>query len=166
MQAVNQWPKLREHFEEAGLGGDPGKWPTHGCGARFAPHKRGPSKVVEFDIEDDDGTKARVSFLAERLPVELEDVIKKVHKAFHEAQQRLTAADIKKAIPLVYPKTNAVDPTNLPGVSRWDFAQWEADGRPYLDTAGWCALCRMIANKDLRYLRFLYARAMTVQASL
>ena len=42
-----------------------------------------------------------------------------------------------------------IDPKRLPGVARFPVDQWKEDGRPYLDTAGWYALCRKIATKDM-----------------
>ena len=60
-----------------------------------------------------------------RLPVELEDEIMKVRENIHKAQGRLTTADILSAAPPVYPKRDAIDPTKLPGVSRWDYNRWE-----------------------------------------
>ena len=57
----------------------------------------------------------------------------------------MTAQDIMMAIPMAYPKTGQ---TIVPGVSRFDFAEWREHGSPTLTHAGWIALCHLIASKE------------------
>ena len=123
-------------------GKDPRSWPSFGCGAKFCPWKRGASKVVELKV---DGQWHAI--LAERLPEQLDDEIKKLQFAFHQACGRVTADDILKAVPLTFPKCHVVD-ESLPVLARFDFEKWERLGKPTLTTAGWIALCRTIALKD------------------
>ena len=44
-------------------------------------------------------------------------------------------------------------------MSKWNYAQWDVDGRPYLDQAGWCALTMVICKKDLVNLENLFVFA-------
>ncbi len=118
------------------------RWPDPGCGARFIPHARGPSKVVEMLVAGE-----WVCFLAERLPQLLDDEIKKQLEKWHEQLGHVTAEEMQAAIPIVYPKTNAFS-ADIPGVSRFPFEQWRKDGRFVLGRAGWCALCQIVAAKD------------------
>ena len=115
-----------------GLGPDPDKWPKRGCKANFSIWGKGPSNVVIVKVTEG-MTEEWVCFMAVRLPVELEDEIRKVQEAFHTAQGQLIAADIMKSIPLVYPKTRAIDPICLPGVSKRNYARLEEDGSLLLD---------------------------------
>ena len=111
------------------------------CGARFRAWARGPSKVVEIQADNGDW----YALLADRPPQELDDEIKRVHHQWHLACSRLTAQDIMKAIPMAYPKTGQ---TIVPGVSKFDFAEWREHGSPTLTHSGWIALCHLIASKE------------------
>ena len=46
---------------------------------------------------------------------------------------------------MAYPKTGQ---TGVPGVSKFDFAEWRAHGCPTLTHARWIALCQVIASKE------------------
>ena len=113
-------------------------------------------------IEIQVGPQEWVAFPAERLPQILDDEIKKVLKEWHEACHRVTADDIKKWIPLVYPKTNILDPIQYPGISKFDRTKWIQDGSPYLDKSGWIALCEVIARKDSTNLQCVLDLAETM----
>ncbi len=142
-QALEASPQLRDHFVKHGLGEDPKFWPqTLGCGAKFAPWSRGPSKLKEIKVE---GTC--FCFLAERLPDALDDEIKNVQEAFHIAAGQVTAEEMFSIIPVVYPST-VIEGIRTPGVSKFDLAAWQMDGAPVLGLAGWTALCLVIAKKD------------------
>ena len=54
----------------------------------------------------------------------------------------------------------------LTGVSKWNFKKWEEDGKPYLDRSGWCALCMVIAEKDLVNLEQLFKLAENLKSKL
>ena len=41
-------------------------------------------------------------------------------------------------------------------MSKWDYQKWEKEGKPYLDQAGWAALCMTICEKDLVNLEKLF----------
>ena len=110
------------------------------CGCRFRPWANGASKVVELRVMD-----KSYAILAERLPVELDDEIKKAQYAWHKALARTTAEQIAKAIPTCLPTTNLCTSCQVRGISKFDFDAWKADGRPTLTRAGWIALCRVIA---------------------
>ena len=115
------------------------------CGARFVPWAKGASKVVELKVKD-----TFYAILADRLPEELDDEIKKVQHAWHVALGRTTAEQIASAIPMCLPQTNKCTSCRVPGISKFDFAQWERDGCPTLTRSGWCALCKVIAmNKEV-----------------
>ena len=54
-----------------------------------------------------------------------------------------------------------INAKKLPGVARFPVDQWKEDGRPCLDTAGWYALCRKIATKDMDNLGGIFDLAET-----
>ena len=159
-QVIKHHPHVAEQFIARGCGENPDLWPGASlcCGAKFAPWKRGPSKVVEMLVEG-----KWVCFLAERLPEQLDDEIKKVQEAWHRAQGQVTAEEIMAGVPLMYPVTNVINGTEYPGVSKFDFAQWEKDGQPVLSHAGWCALCKVIADKDPLNLQLIFDVASDIQ---
>ena len=89
-----------------------------------------------------------VAFLAERLPEQLDDEIKKLLHEWHVAEGRVTPEDIMSCIPEVLPKVNLIKESKIPGIARFDFKKCKESGCPTLLTAGWIALCRCIAEKD------------------
>ena len=113
------------------------------CGVKFVPWKKGASKVVELNVGGD-----VVAFLAERMPEQLDDEIKNLLHEWHVAAGRVTPEDIMSCIPEALPKVNLIKESKIPGVSRFDFRTWKAQGCPTLLRAGWIALCRCIAMKD------------------
>ena len=96
---------------QKGFGEDPKAWPNCGCRARFRPWRNGPSKVVEFKVDE-----TWYRFLAERLPQVLDDEIKAHLEAFTRAQGLVTAEEIRKSLQISFPQTNPVDRDALPGV--------------------------------------------------
>ena len=48
------------------------KWPIIGCGAGFTPYKKGPSMVVEMEVERD----TFMSVLAEMPPIMIDEALK------------------------------------------------------------------------------------------
>ena len=103
-----------------------------------------------IEIQADNGDW--YALLAARLPQELDDDIKKCWHQWHRACSRLTAQDITKAIPMAYPKTGQ---TIVPGVSKFDFAEWREHGSPTLTHSGWIALCHLIASKEPVHLKHI-----------
>ena len=61
-------------------GNDIATWPVIGCRSKFRPWAKGASMVVELKQEDG----SWLAMMAERLPVELDDEIKKYHFEFYE----------------------------------------------------------------------------------
>jgi hypothetical protein len=164
-QVAELHPEIKDHFMKNGFGDDPLKWPGQGmgCGAKFAPWRRGPSKIVEILI---DGKNEWVAFPAERLPEQLDDEIKKVLYQWHNACTRITAEDIMKCIPLVFPKLGGLDPIKYPGISKFDRETWMKEQSPILSKSGWIALCEVIARKDLTNLQCIFDLAQSMSASL
>ena len=97
--------------------------------------------MIEIQVDNGDW----YALLAARLPQELDDEIKSVRHQWHRACSQLTAQDIMHAIPMAYPKTGQ---TIVPGVSKFDFAEWREHGSPTLTHSGWIALCHLIASKE------------------
>ena len=154
-QVAEHQPEIIDHFVKNGYGDDPLKWPGQGmgCGAKFAPWKRGPSKIVQLLL---DGKQEWIEFPAERLPKELDDEIKKVLYHWHNASKRITAEEIMDCVPLVFPKIGGLDPIKYPGISKFDREDWFKAGKPYLSQSGWIALCQIIARKDLINLQCVF----------
>jgi len=138
------------------FGPDRRNWQTPCCGANFAPWRKGASKVIELR----DASGEWKAILADRLPEQLDDQIKGVLHEWHVAAQRITPDDIMSAIPLILPKANK---THIPGVSKFDFREWERLGRPTLTQAGWVALCRVIASKDPVNLQHIISLCDTIK---
>ena len=86
---------------------------------------------------------------AERLPQQLDDKITEVIFEWHEASGRVTADEILKAVPTMFPETHA---TGVPGVSKFDVRDWINKGEPTLTQSGWVALCDIIARKNVKDL--------------
>ena len=122
-------------------------WPDPCCGARFLPWKRGASKVVEVCTGlSSDGKPKWECLLADRLPENLDDEIKKHLHEWHQASQKITPEEILEAIPLTIPKLNEIE--DNPGIARFDINLWKKLGQPTLTASGWMALCKIIAKKD------------------
>ena len=66
----------------------------------------------------------------------------------------------------MYPSTYVVDKVHRPGVSKFDFEDWKKDGCPVLGVAGWCALCLLIAKKDLVNLGLIFKTAEQMTSNL
>ena len=134
-------------------GEDVSKWPQIGCGANFKPWSRGASMVVEMMAHDGQW----ISFMADRLPEQLDDVIKAHHAAFHLATKMMTPEQLQEAIPMGFPMTHEVD--GVPCVARYPIDMWELNGAPMMTTKGWAKLCMLIAQQDLKNLQNVYDTA-------
>ena len=119
-------------------------WPSPCCGAKFIPWARGASKVLEFYCPK---SHKWWTLVAERLPQVLDDEIKKKLNEWHEICGHVTAEDIMKHIPEVWPKTHVLD--EFPGVGKFDILDWQRKGEPTLTCAGWIALVECIARTDV-----------------
>ena len=86
--------------------------------------------------------------LAERLPEELDDEIKRVQYQFHKACGRTTAEQIREAIPLCLPKANLCKESRIPGISVFDFKKHKELREPTLLKAGWIKLTKIIAQNN------------------
>ena len=138
--------------------------PQCGCGAKYVPWARGESQVVEVCVSGRNPRNPKaerwIMFMADRLPQELDDEIKKVQSTgdhFIKAWQELSDEDILESIRKVYPREQMqIDPVRLPGVARFPVDEWKRDGQPCLDKAGWGALCMKIATNDLKNLQGIF----------
>ena len=123
------------------------------CGARYFPWARGESQVVEVDLDDGNGKPETYCFIADRIPKQLDDEIKKFQAEFVRAQWQLTDKEIIGLLPKVYPCDKyLVNGDVMPCIGRFPVDTWIGDQRPVLDAAGWCALSQCIAKKDLKNL--------------
>ena len=139
-------PEMYENMKEGMKGIPDHEWNAYTgcCGAKFIPWAWGASKVVELTICGE--THA---ILAERLPDQLDDEIKRMQYAFHKACGRVTAEQIMAAVPLVLPKVNLCKGCPIPGIARFDFVQWKKEREPTILHAGWIALIKVICvNAD------------------
>ena len=136
-------------------------WPKIGCGAKFVPYKKGKSRAIELKL--DDGTWE--AFLADRLPKNLDDEIKRVHADFYKAAEKCTAAELIETIPVTFPMTHLFK--EFPGIAKYPVDQWEREGELVLDQAGWCKICLKIAEKDMTNLGMIFETAQKIsQAAL
>jgi hypothetical protein len=120
-------------------------WPQPGCGCKYRPWPAGPTKIIELKMPDGSWQ----AIVAESLPQQLVDEIKKVLFEWHDASGRVTADEILKAVPTMFPQTHA---TGVPGVSKLDVQDWINKGEPTLTQSGWVALCEVIARENVKDL--------------
>ena len=102
--------------------------------------EKGASQVVELMGEDG----VWKSFMAERMPQELDDAIKGHHAKFYMAQKELTPQELMDVLPVSFPVTHNIK--EFPGVSSYPVDAWEDAGSPMLSVTGWIKLCVRIAQ--------------------
>ena len=154
-------PMLRKWVDDmTATYGEVEKWPQLGCESNFVPFKKGGSMVVEIKQENGEWT----SFVAERLPEELDDEIKRVHAHFYMAQQDLTPEELKEILPISFPMTHNIK--GFPGVARYPVDEWEAAGAPYFSVKSWCKMAMRIASNDLTNLGKVFETAQKISGGL
>ena len=153
-QAENEDPWMYQQnakiFNKDGRTGH-STWPTFGCGSRFQPWARGASKLVEIRNKVDGQS---IFFLAERPPALIDDIIKSYQKTWIDSLGRLTPDEIRSRVPRVYPNPRWA-PKSYPdiiGVGYFPVDEWEREGSPALDMAGWGVLFMCIATKNMENL--------------
>ena len=139
-------------------GEDRAEWPQVGCGARFTPFKKGASMVVEIKQADNEWT----SFVAERIPSELDDAIKGHRAKFYMAQKDLTPEELLDTLPMAFPMTHTIP--EFPGVAQYPVDAWERNGAPRMTVKSWCKLCMKVAAKDLENLSKVFEIAQACEA--
>ena len=131
-------------------GDDVSTWPQIGCKSIFKPWARGASMVVEMLAENGKW----LSFMADRLPEQLDDAIKGKQAAFHMATRLLSPQELQDVIPMGFPMTHEVE--GLPCIARYPIDMWELNGAPIMTTKGWAKLCMKIAEHDLDNLQNVF----------
>ena len=119
-------------------------FPHIGCGARYVPYKKGPSKVCEILMGC--GWEA---FLADHTPEALDDQLKKVsYDALSRAFGKISPECLLKAIPMTMPMTHiaTVNGKKMEGVAKYPMDAWVAAGDPCFTTEKWAMMCMMIAE--------------------
>ena len=104
------------------------------------------------------------AIMAERLPQELDDVIKGHHADFYKAMSGLTPEQLLDTIPMSFPMTYLVE--GFPCIARYPVDEWIDNGEPYLSTVGWCKLCMKVADRDLTTLHTVFTTADTLMDKL
>ena len=117
------------------------------------PFKKKKSRAIEIKL--DDGTWE--AFLADRLPKNLDDEIKKVHADFYKAAEKCTAAELFDTTPVTFPMTHLYE--EFPGIAKYPVDKWEREGNLVLDAKGWCKICLKIAEKDMDNLGTIFETA-------
>ena len=116
--------------------------------------------MIEIQVED----KQWHSLLADRLPEQLDDEIKGVLGAWHEAAGRVSPEEMLDKVPLTLPRCGL--PTPVVGVAKFDFETWKQRGQPTLTKAGWIALCELIASKDQLNLQHIITLCDTLRKQM
>ena len=113
IQAINSknGTEIFNHMVNNGFGTDPTSWPNSGCGARFRPWAKFPSKVVEIIIEG-----VCYVFLADSLPVQIEQEMAACSEKFAQALQLVTANDLQNNVGMAKGYSRGSLVGNLPGV--------------------------------------------------
>ena len=81
--------------------------------------------VAEMKIESGPQGDTREAFLAARLPVILENEIKKKHAEFYKAAEKLTADDLFDTLPISCPMTHVVEGNIFSGAARYPILKGE-----------------------------------------
>ena len=134
-------------------GDDWKKWPQPGCNSNFRPWRNGASMVVELKMGPNEWT----SFMAERLPEELDDEIKKVHANYFLAQKDLTADELLDVLPIQFPMAHNFQ--GFPGIARYPVDAWEEAGAPMFTVKSWAKLAMKVAVKDMTNLAGVFELA-------
>ena len=111
------------------------------------------------EIRARDGTW--YAFMASRPPLHLWDEVYKVREAFYESLGALSAEEIYEHIPVTFPKTNALNPTAFPGISKFPLDLAIKNEAPELTEEGWAVLIMSVASKDMDRLDHLFTMSKT-----
>ena len=87
------------------------------------------------------------AFVADRLPTQLDDEIKRVHAAFFLAGKKLNEEELLKIIPVSFPMTNHLK--GFKSIAKYPVDEWERQKLPCFTTKSWCKLAMLIASKDM-----------------
>ncbi len=96
------------------------------------------------------------AFMADRLPTELDDEIKKSRAAFVNASKLMDPEEVKSLMPISFPMTHVLPGQEYMAIARYPIDEWMASGQPILSTI---KLCLKIAEKDLENLQSVFDTA-------
>ncbi len=125
-------------------GEDWNRWPPIGCGAKFFPWRRGASMVAELQMDDGHWE----AFMADRLPTELDDAIKKCRADFVKASKMMDETEVQALMPMSFPMSFVLPGEQYMAIARYPIDEWVSNGEPVLTTMSWIKLCIKIAEKD------------------
>ncbi len=94
-----------------------------------------------------------------RPPAQLWDEVYKKRKDFYEAMGKLSADDIKGAIPIHFPVCHVIDKETFPGVSRFPVQEAIDSGEEAMTAVRWCLFCMAVAKQDMKRLDTIFTVA-------
>ena len=97
--------------------------------------------------------------MADRLPQQLEDEIKKKQAEFYHAAEMVNPSDLYDVIPVAFPMTHILDKEIFPGIAQYPIWKWEKGKQECITHNGWCKLCIKIAEGDMDNLGLIFDRA-------
>ena len=129
------------------------EFPHIGCGATFAPWKRGPSMVCEVQMKG--SSSGRGACLADFTPTALDDQLKKVsYMVLSSALGKLSPEVMLKAIPMTMPMTHlmTINGKQMEGIAKYPLDAWIKAGNPCFTEEKWAMMCMMLAavSTDLK----------------
>ena len=98
-------------------------------------------------------------FVAERMPQQLDDEIKKVKMEFHRAAGKMTPKEVQDLIPITFPVTHTMQ--EFPFISEYPIDKWEKAGKPCFSKRSWYKLVMLICQNDMDSLRDLLVSSKT-----
>ena len=98
------------------------------------------------ELQMDDGHWE--AFMADRLPTELDDEIKKCRAAFVNASKQMDPSEVQALMPMSFPMSFVLPGQQYLAIARYPIDEWVANGEPVLTTMSWIKLCIKIAEKD------------------
>ena len=101
-----------------------------------------------MDIKQEDGSWT--SFVADRIPEELDDTIKGHHAAFYLAQMDLTPEELLDVLPVAFLMTRTLP--EPPGIAKYPVDAREKEGAPTMTVRSCCKLATKVASQDLANL--------------
>jgi hypothetical protein len=121
------------------------------CEQLYRPFAKGAAAVVEFMH-----CNKWYYMLADMMPELLRDEIQKHQTAFFTAMDLLTPEDLKSAIPVVMPKTNAIPNCNIPGLGKLDKKAYLDGNNAVMTEKNWWLFALYVAKRDRACLKTIF----------
>ena len=139
-------------------------WPVVGCGRGFRAYSDGPSMVLSVLTKKDGGEESWEAMMAERLPQNLDDAVKRTrHISLDTLCNNMDPDKIYRMMPMSFPVSPdnevmvtppgdwnqaAGPPKKVCGVVQYPVKQWKECGAHYLSGTSWCKLMMVLGSNN------------------